>query len=416
VVSDETRLPAGAAALVVEDTRLALGWIAAVWRRRFTLPVLAVTGSNGKTTTKEMIAAILKAAFGNAVLATRGNLNNDIGLPLTLLGLNAGHRAAVIEMGMNHPGEIAYLAPLGAPTVAVVTNAQRAHLEGMGDLDEVAREKGAIYGGLTAGGVAVINADDAYADYWRGVAAPHAVLTFAIDQAADVRGEVRQHGLDMTVHLTAPQGEADIPLRVLGRHNARNAVAATRFFDIPTDNLYASPVMVRDIKERFELSKLMVVSPDVGGVVRARGLAKRINAPLAIIDKRRERAGESEVMNVIGDVEGRTCILVDDIVDSGGTLVNAADALLGQGAGRVTWAFLTTAPQQAGRAGEQRPRRIAVLARRPAQRLAVPVRHERTVEPGQHAGHAAALGGRARGIGCGSSPGGTSRPWPWPRS
>lgn len=107
------------------------------------------------------------------------------------------------------------------------------------------------------------------------------------------------------------------------------------FFDIPTDNLYASPVMVRDIKERFELSKLMVVSPDVGGVVRARGLAKRINAPLAIIDKRRERAGESEVMNVIGDVEGRTCILVDDIVDSGGTLVNAADALLESGAHQV---------------------------------------------------------------------------------
>ena len=104
------------------------------------------------------------------------------------------------------------------------------------------------------------------------------------------------------------------------------------FFDIPTDNLYASPVMVRDIRERFELSKLMVVSPDVGGVVRARGLAKRINAPLRIVDKRRERAGESEVMNVIGDVEGFTCILVDDIVDSGGTLVNAADALLNRGA------------------------------------------------------------------------------------
>src|SRR5215813_7496698 len=100
------------------------------------------------------------------------------------------------------------------------------------------------------------------------------------------------------------------------------------FFDIPTDNLFASPVMVRDIKERFDLSKVMVVSPDVGGVVRARGLAKRINTPLAIIDKRRERAGESEVMNVIGEVEGRTCILVDDIVDSGGTLVNAADARL----------------------------------------------------------------------------------------
>ncbi len=102
------------------------------------------------------------------------------------------------------------------------------------------------------------------------------------------------------------------------------------FFDIPTDNLYASPVMVRDIRERFQLDNVMVVSPDVGGVVRARGLAKRINAPLAIIDKRRERAGESEVMNVIGDVAGYTCVLVDDIVDSGGTLVNAADALLEQ--------------------------------------------------------------------------------------
>jgi ribose-phosphate pyrophosphokinase len=107
------------------------------------------------------------------------------------------------------------------------------------------------------------------------------------------------------------------------------------FFDIPTDNLYASPVMVRDIRARFDLANVMVVSPDVGGVVRARGLAKRINAPLAIIDKRRERAGESEVMNVIGDVAGYTCILIDDIVDSGGTLVNAADALLANGAKEV---------------------------------------------------------------------------------
>ena len=112
------------------------------------------------------------------------------------------------------------------------------------------------------------------------------------------------------------------------------------FFDIPTDNLFASPVMVRDIKERFDLSKVMVISPDVGGVARARGLAKRINTPLAIVDKRRERAGESEVMNVIGDVAGYTCILVDDIVDSGGTLVNAADALLANGATEV-YAYIT---------------------------------------------------------------------------
>ena len=112
------------------------------------------------------------------------------------------------------------------------------------------------------------------------------------------------------------------------------------FFDIPTDNLYAAPLMVRDIKERFDLSKVMVISPDVGGVARARGLAKRINTPLAIVDKRRERPGESEVMNVIGEVAGYTCILVDDIVDSGGTLVNAADALLAHGA-RDVYAYIT---------------------------------------------------------------------------
>jgi ribose-phosphate pyrophosphokinase len=107
------------------------------------------------------------------------------------------------------------------------------------------------------------------------------------------------------------------------------------FFDIPTDNLFAAPVMMRDIRQRFDLDKVIVVSPDVGGVVRARGLAKRINAPLAIVDKRRERPGESEVANVIGEVDGRICILVDDIVDSGGTLINAADALLEKGAGEV---------------------------------------------------------------------------------
>jgi len=122
------------------------------------------------------------------------------------------------------------------------------------------------------------------------------------------------------------------------------------FFDIPTDNLYASPLMVRDIKERFKLDNVMVVSPDVGGVARARGLAKRINAPLAIVDKRRERPGESEVMNVIGEVAGHTCVLVDDIVDSGGTLVNAADALLKQGAKDV-YAYISHGVLSGGAVG-----------------------------------------------------------------
>ena len=226
LVADESKVPAGVSAVVVDDTRLALGRLAAAWRAQFSLPVIAVTGSNGKTTTKEMVAAILKAAFGAAVLSTRGNLNNDIGLPLTLLGLRASHRAAVIEMGMNHPGEIGYLAPIGAPTVALVTNAQRAHLEGMGDLDEVAREKGAIFSGLSADGVAVVNADDAYAGLWRSMAAGHPVRTFAIDHAADVSGKVRQHGLEIAIELSAPEGNAALTLSIPGRHNARNAVAA----------------------------------------------------------------------------------------------------------------------------------------------------------------------------------------------
>jgi UDP-N-acetylmuramoyl-tripeptide--D-alanyl-D-alanine ligase len=226
LVADETKLPVGASAVVVGDTLLALGQLAVAWRAEFDLPVIAITGSNGKTTTKEMVASILKAEFGDDVLATRGNLNNDIGLPLTLLGLKPSHRAAVIEMGMNHPGEIAYLAPLGAPTVALVTNAQRAHLEGMGDLDEVAREKGSIFSGLKANGVAVINADDIYASVWREMAGAHPVKTFGIDHLADVSGQVRQQGLENNVHLNAAAGQADIRLATPGRHNVRNALAA----------------------------------------------------------------------------------------------------------------------------------------------------------------------------------------------
>jgi len=226
LVADESKLPAGVSGLIVDDTLLALGRLATAWRAQFSLPLIAVTGSNGKTTTKEMIAAVLKAEFGDVVLATRGNFNNDIGLPLTLLGLNATHRAAVIEMGMNHPGEIAYLVTIAAPTVAVVTNAQRAHLEGMGDLDEVAREKGSIFTGMSANGVAVINADDAYADTWREMAGARRIRTFGIDQAADVHGKVRQHGLETGLYLTAPEGEAEVRLAIPGRHNARNAMAA----------------------------------------------------------------------------------------------------------------------------------------------------------------------------------------------
>lgn len=264
LVNDANKLPAGASALVVDDTRLALGKLGAAWRARFAIPVIAVTGSNGKTTTKEMIAAILKVQLGDAVLATRGNLNNDIGLPLTLLGLNETHRAAVIEMGMNHPGEIAYLAPLGAPSVAVLTNAQRAHLEGMGDMNEVAREKGSIFTGLAAGGVAVINADDAYAGLWRQMAGGHAVRSFGIEQPADVHGALRQHGLETLLTLQAREGCAELCLSVPGRHNARNAVAAAAAClaaGVPLPAVVAGLERFAGVKGRLQ------VRPGVAGAV-----------------------------------------------------------------------------------------------------------------------------------------------------
>lgn len=212
--------------VVVADTRRALGLLAG-WRRLlFSLPLIAVTGSNGKTTTKEMIAGILRAAFGDAVLATQGNLNNDIGLPLTLLRLNAGHCAAVVEMGMNRPGEIAMLAHLARPTVAIVTNAQRAHLSGMGSLESVATEKGGIFGALTESGIAVINADDPWADLWRSLAAGRRIVDFAFEHPASVRGCYAAHGLESLLRLSAPSGEVEIALAVPGAHNARNALGA----------------------------------------------------------------------------------------------------------------------------------------------------------------------------------------------
>lgn len=226
LVSREASVPEGMSAVLVDDTRLALGRLAAAWRRRFDIPLVAVTGSNGKTTTKEMIASILAVAYGDGVLATRGNFNNDIGLPLTLLGMGQQHQAAIIEMGMNHPGEIAYLADIAQPTVALVTNAQRAHLEGMGDLEGVAREKGTIYKGLGADGVAVINLDDTYGEYWRSMNANRPMLTFSLDQQADVSGQVHLHGLETQLTLVTDEGSREVMLQVAGRHNARNALAA----------------------------------------------------------------------------------------------------------------------------------------------------------------------------------------------
>ncbi|NMG76105.1 UDP-N-acetylmuramoyl-tripeptide--D-alanyl-D-alanine ligase [Aromatoleum diolicum] len=218
--------------LVVQDTRLALGKLAAYWRSRFSIPLIGVTGSNGKTTVKEMCASIMRAQArrdghgADVVLATVGNLNNDIGLPLTLLELRDTHRAAIIEMGMNHPGEIANLTDIARPTVAIVTNAQRAHLQGMGSLVEIAQEKGAIYAGLGDSGVAIINADDPHAGYWRELNAGRPALSFGVDQPADVSVRCSLHGLGSHLQLAAAAGALDFDLPVPGEHNARNAAGA----------------------------------------------------------------------------------------------------------------------------------------------------------------------------------------------
>jgi UDP-N-acetylmuramoyl-tripeptide--D-alanyl-D-alanine ligase len=210
--------------LVVGDTRLGLRRLAEKWRGRFDIPLVAVTGSNGKTTVKEMIAAILRAHFGDArVLATEGNLNNDIGLPLTVLELREVHRAAVIELGMNHPGETATLAAIAGPTVALVNNAQREHQEFMKDVAAVAREHAAVFGALRPGGVAVINADDEFAPYWRGLLAGRRVLDFGIDHPAQVSG---RRISESRIEMLAPEGETSIEFHADGRHNVLNACAA----------------------------------------------------------------------------------------------------------------------------------------------------------------------------------------------
>jgi len=213
--------------LVVADTRLGLGRLASGWRARFDIPLVAVTGSNGKTTVKEMIAAILRAHFGDAqALATEGNLNNDVGLPLTVLRLRASHRAAVIEIGMNHPGETASLAAIAGPTVALVNNAQREHQEFMKDVAAVAREHAAVFDALRPGGAAVINADDEFAAYWRGLLAGRRVRDFGVERPAQVSGRHEIANFGSRIELRAPEGAARIELHASGRHNVLNACAA----------------------------------------------------------------------------------------------------------------------------------------------------------------------------------------------
>jgi len=228
------RLPQGwtLPALLVPDTLAALGRIANYWRKQYTLPVIGVTGSNGKTTVKEMIASILAAAHGEGGrLATRGNLNNEIGVPLTLFRLDAAHQSAVIELGMNHPGEIGRLSAIAEPTIALVNNAQREHQEFMHTVEAVARENGAVLAGLPADGVAVFPQHDEFTPVWRELAAGRTTLTFGLSKEANVSCTYRAGDFGNQMFITVRESEGDplqffVALQAAGEHNVLNALAA----------------------------------------------------------------------------------------------------------------------------------------------------------------------------------------------
>ncbi len=284
--------------IVVAEPRAALGEMAALWRARFDIPLIAITGSNGKTTVKEMLAAIL--GQNRKILATHGNLNNEIGLPLTLLQLDGSHQAAVIEAGASKPGDIACLTRIAAPTVAVLINAAGAHLAGFGSLESVARSKGEIFAGLAEDGSAIINADDAFADSWREQAGAHRVLSFALDAEADVRGRWRAED---ALQITTPQGKLSVSLPLPGRHNAMNALAATAA-------ALATGTVLADIRSGLES-----LSPVPGrlcwkaGVNGARILDDTYNAnPASLL----------AALEVLAGIPGERCLALGDMAELGG--------------------------------------------------------------------------------------------------
>jgi len=242
--------------LAVADPLQAMGTLAAFWRRRFTLPVVAVVGSNGKTTVKEMTAAILRAARGaDRVLATAGNLNNQIGLPLMVLRLRATHGVAVFEIGMNHAGETASLGAIAQPTIAVLNNAQREHQEFMQSVADVAAEHATVLGTVQQGGIAVINADDDFSPFWNEVVARRnaegAALTvrdFGLRAPATVVGRVRPQSWGSLIEVATPEGTIGIDLKLPGRHNVANALGAIAAATAAGANLEAAAQGLADFR------------------------------------------------------------------------------------------------------------------------------------------------------------------------
>ena len=249
-------------AIIVSDTRLALGKLAANWRKQFSAPIVAVTGSNGKTTIKEMLVAILNAVTVKEnrpdftkVHATIGNFNNDIGLPLTLLKMTDEHAYGVIEMGMNHLGEIDYLTNITQPTVAVISNAGTAHIGQLGSRENIAKAKGEIFAGLADDGIAVINADDDFAGYWKSLCSTKKTLTFGLNNQADVFASFKEFDAFNQINLTTPSGAIRFELHLLGKHNIYNALAASACavaLGVSNDNIAKGLSAMQAVKGRLQ--------------------------------------------------------------------------------------------------------------------------------------------------------------------
>lgn len=287
--------------VVVEDTRLAIGHLAAFWRKKLALPTLAITGSNGKTTVKEMAAAIM--AQSNKVYATRGNLNNDIGVPLTLLELDENHNRAIIEMGANHHGEIAYLSNITRPDVALLNNAGPAHLEGFGTVEGVANAKGEIFQGLGPDGVAVFNADDQYAWIWQGLTADKNTITFGVENEADVSCQWSGDIKGSQLRMQTPAGSLQCRIALAGKHNVMNALAASAA-------AIASGIALADIKAGLE--SLQAVS---GRLQTIRGL----NGCTVINDTYNANPNSLQAgLDVLVQSTGKTFLVIGDMGELGG--------------------------------------------------------------------------------------------------
>lgn len=312
--------------LVVANTRLGLGHLAQAWRKDLELKVVAITGSNGKTTVKEMVAAILRAHCvqqgGTAmqVLATEGNLNNDIGVPLTLLRLSTAHRYAVIEMGMNHPGEIAYLAKLAQPDAALVNNVQRAHLGMFANIDAVADAKAEIFTGLRWDGVAVINADDPHAGLMRVRAAGMECLEFGLEKPAPISASFTLMEYGSRIELRTPRGTAQVQLPLPGRHNVCNALAAT------------AAATALHIELPPIVAGLQAVQSVKGRLVRKRG----VNGSVVIDDTYNANPDSAAAaLQVLAQLSGEKIFVLGDMgeVGAGGAEMHAEIGALARSSG-----------------------------------------------------------------------------------